>query len=30
MNRILYTLLTATALLLGNYFFSNSTLEASV
>lgn len=30
MKRILYTILTATAVLLGNYFFSNGTLEASV
>ncbi len=30
MKRILYTLLTAAAVLLGNYFFSSSTLEASV
>jgi len=30
MKRILYTLLSATALLIGNYFFSNGTLEARV
>jgi hypothetical protein len=30
MKRILYTLLTATALLIGNYFFSNSTMEATI
>ncbi|MBK7452998.1 MAG: hypothetical protein IPJ46_04545 [Anaerolineales bacterium] len=30
MKRILYTILTAAAVLLGNYFFSNGTLEANV
>ncbi len=30
MKRILYTILTAAVVLLGNYFFSNGTLEASV
>ena len=30
MKRILYTILTAAAVLLGNYFFSNGTLEATV
>lgn len=30
MKRILYTLLTATALLVGNYFFPISTLEATI
>ena len=30
MKRILYTILTAAAVLLGNYLFSNGTLEASV
>lgn len=30
MKRIIYTLLTATALLVGNYFFSNSTMEATI
>lgn len=30
MKRMLYTILTATAVLVGNFFFSNSTLEASV
>lgn len=30
MKRILYTILTATAVLVGNFIFSNSTLEASV
>lgn len=30
MKRILYTLLIATVILIGNYFFSNSTLEARV
>ena len=30
MKRILYTILTAAAILVGNYFFSNVTLEATV
>ena len=30
MKRILYTILTAAAILVGNYFFSNGTLEAKV
>ena len=30
MKRILYTLLTATALLIGNYFFPNSTIVANI
>lgn len=30
MKRILYTLLSATAVLIGNYFFSNGTLEATI
>ena len=30
MKKILYTILTAAAVLLGNYFFSNGTLEATV
>ncbi|NOH02710.1 MAG: hypothetical protein HND47_12490 [Chloroflexi bacterium] len=30
MKRILYTLLTAVAVLMGNYFFSNGTLEVNV
>ena len=30
MKRILYTLLTATAVLFGNYFFPISTLEATI
>lgn len=30
MKRILYTILTAAAVLAGNYFFSNGTLEASI